>query len=75
MNFDLKFHLGLLAVSELLALKKKFMYTLKWRCILCTRGSLKSWQRPTLHATLIFYAFTLLALYTGYKLEAFLSKS
>ena len=29
MNFDLKFHLGLLAVSELLALKKKCMYTLE----------------------------------------------
>ena len=74
MNLDLqesKFYL--LAVSELLALfqQEKIMYTLKWRCILCTRGYLKSWQRPTLHATLIFYAFTLLALYTGYKLEGF----
>ena len=48
-----KFHLGLLSVSELLALKKKCMYTLKSRYILCTRGSLKSWQRPTLHATLL----------------------
>ena len=42
MNLDLQesnFHL--LAVSELLALfqEEKFMYTLKWRCILCTRGS------------------------------------
>ena len=38
-------------------------------------ASLKSWQRPTLHATLTFYAFTLLALYTGYKLEGFWVKA
>ena len=62
MNFDLKFHLGLLAVSELLALKKKCMYTLKWRCILCTRGSLKSCYTPCNTYFLCFYFASFVAI-------------
>ena len=30
---------------------RKFMYTVKQRCILSNKIALKSWQRPTLHAT------------------------
>ena len=73
MNFDLKFHLGLLAVSELLALKQKFMYTLKWRCILCARGSLKSCMAKaytpcnTYFLCIYFASFV----YWLYKLEGF----
>ena len=66
MNLDhqeSKFHL--LAVPELLALfqQEKFMYTLKWRCILFAKA-----YTP---CNTYFLCFYLLALYTGYKLEGF----
>ena len=61
---------GICRCIELLPLfqQEKFMYTVKQKCILCTRGSLKSWERPTLHAThSCLFCMLIIALY---RLEA-----